>query len=54
MEEKREAIEEIEISYLVKTMGTCLRKQSGADNSKRNVSSGSHRTGTQSFLWHMN
>lgn len=49
---KKEAKEEI--SCLVKTIVTCLRKQRGADNSRRNVSRGSHRNGTQSFLWQVN
>lgn len=38
----------------MKTIATCLRKQRGADNSRRNVSRGSHRNGTQSFLWQVN
>lgn len=49
---ERETIEKI--SCLVKTIGTCLKKQSRAGNSRRNVSSGSHRIGTQSFLWQIN
>jgi len=52
MEEKRDIIEEI--SCLVKTMGTCLRKWSGADKSRRNVSSGSHRNGTLRVFWQVN